>query len=205
LDGTEPDSLSSPAYDKNVVINDDITLKAKAFKPGWISSDIIQQHFFKSSYPVDSAVLLSKLEDKYKANGAKTIIDRDKSDENFASGKWIGCKENPMELLLLFNKPVDASSITLSMLQQIGAYIFPPSQVEIWGGGDKNHLKLLTKMNPQQPDKESGNETLAIKCSFNKTNLSCIRLLITPVRSLPAWHGGKGEKAWIFLDEVFVN
>jgi hypothetical protein len=205
LDGTEPDSLSSPAYDKNVVINDDLTLKAKAFKPGWISSDVVQQHFFKSSYSIDSAVLLSKLDDKYKANGAKTIIDRDKSDENFASGKWIGCKENPMELLLLFNKPVDGGSVTLSMLQQIGAYIFPPAQVEVWGGADKNHLKLLNKINPQQPNKESGNENLAIKCSFDKTNVSCIKLLITPVRSLPAWHAGKGEKAWIFVDEVFVN
>jgi hypothetical protein len=37
LDGKEPDSLSSPVYDKNVVVNDDLTVKAKAFKPGWIS------------------------------------------------------------------------------------------------------------------------------------------------------------------------
>ena len=110
-----------------------------------------------------------------------------------------------MELILMFDKPIETTSITLSMLQQIGAYIFPPSQVEVWGGVDKNHLKLLSKTNPQQPDKESGNENLAIKCNFNKTNLSCIKLLITPVKSLPAWHAGKGEKAWVFVDEVFVN
>jgi len=205
LDDSEPDSISSAVYDKNVVINTDVTVKAKAFKPGWISSDVIQQHFFKSSYNVDSVMLLSKVDDKYKANGAKTFIDGEKSDINFASGKWVGCKENPMEVILMFNKPVEAASITLSMLQQIGAYIFPPSQVEVWGGADKNHLRFLSKTNPQQPNKESGTENLAIKCSFNKTKLSCIKLLITPVRSLPAWHAGKGEKAWVFVDEVFVN
>jgi uncharacterized membrane protein len=205
IDGKDPDSLSSPVYDKSVDINSDFTLKAKAFKPGWISSDIIQQHFFKANYHIDSAILLSKIDDKYKANGAKTIIDGEKSDMNFASGKWIGYREKPMEVMLLFNKPVEASSITLSMLQQIGAYIFPPSQVEVWGGSNKNNLKFFSKINPAQPTKESGQENLAIKCSFNKTSVSCIKLLVTPVKSLPAWHPGKGEKAWVFVDEIFVN
>jgi uncharacterized membrane protein len=205
LDGTEPDSTSSPVYKKEFDINSDLTVKAKAFKPGWISSDIIQQHFFKGNYHVDSAVLLSKVDDKYKANGAKTIIDGEKSDMNFASGKWIACKENPMEVMLMFNKPIEASSITLSMLQQIGPYIFPPAQVEVWGGTNKNNLKLLSKLNPEQPTEKSGDGNLAVKCSFNKTPVSCIKLLVTPVRHLPTWHQGKGEKAWIFVDEVFVN
>jgi hypothetical protein len=205
LDGTEPDSTSSPVYKKAFDINSDLTVKAKAFKQGWISSDIIQQHFFKGNYHVDSAILLSKVDDKYKANGAKTIIDGEKSDMNFASGKWIACKENPMEVMLMFGKPVEASSITLSMLQQIGPYIFPPAQVEVWGGTNKNNLKLLSKLNPEQPTEKSGDENLAVKCSFNKTSVSCIKLLLTPVRHLPAWHQGKGEKAWVFIDEVFVN
>lgn len=204
-DGKEPDSLSSPVYDKVIDINTDFTLKAKAYKPGWISSDIISQHFFKGTYRADSAILLSKMDDKYKGNGAATIIDGIKSDINFASGKWLGYRENPMEVMLLFDKPVEANSITLSMLQQIGAYIFPPVQVTVWGGADKNHLKLLTTIKPQQPTKESTQENLAITCSFAPANVSCIKLLITPVRSLPAWHDGKGQKAWVFVDEVFVN
>ncbi len=205
LDGTEPDSTTSPVYNNKVTISDDITIKAKAFKPGWISSDVIQQHFFKGNYHIDSALLISKADDKYEANGAKTIIDGEKSDMNFASGKWIGYRERPMEVMLMFDKPVDAGSITLSMLQQLGSYIFPPAKVEVWGGTDKAHLKLLDKIQPVQPQKESVTENLAVKCSFDKTTVSYIKLLITPVHSLPAWHAGKGEKAWVFVDEVFVN
>jgi len=145
------------------------------------------------------------VDDKFKGDGAATIIDGIKSDINFASGKWLGYRENPMEVMLLFDKPVEANSITLSMLQQIGAYIFPPVQVTVWGGGDKNHLKLLTTIKPQQPTKESTQENLAITCSFNKTTVTCIKLLVMPVRSLPGWHDGKGQKAWVFVDEVFVN
>ena len=205
LDDKDPDSLSSPVYNAGVDINSDLTVKAKAFKPGWISSDIIQQHFFKGNFHVDSAILLSKVDDKYKANGAKTIIDGEKSDMNFASGKWLGYRENPMEIMLFFDKPVEASSITLSMLQLTGAYIFPPAQIEVWGGSNKSNLKLLSALKPEQPNEKSGQENLAVKCSFNKTSVSCIKLLVTPVRKLPAWHAGKGEKAWVFVDEVFVN
>jgi uncharacterized membrane protein len=210
LDGTDPDSLSSPVYEKNVMIDADVTMKAKAFKPGWIGSDIVEQHFFKGTYHVDSAILLSKADSNYKGNGAKTIIDGVKSDLNFGNGKWLGYKDNPMEAMLLFNKAVEASSITLSMLQITGAYIFPPTQVEVWGGTDKNNLRLLGKTDPPQPDKQSGNENLAIKCSFNKTKVTCIKLLATPVKELPVWipakdEKGKVQKAWVFTDEVFVN
>jgi uncharacterized membrane protein len=210
LDGTDPDSLSSPVYDKNVVIDADVTMKAKAFKPGWIGSDIVQQHFFKGTYPVDSAVLLSKADSQYKGNGGKTIIDGNKSDFNFGNGKWLGYKDNPMDVILMFNKAIEASSITLSMLQITGAYIFPPLQVEVWGGKDKDHLRFLDKTAPDQPGKESGNENLAIKCNFNKTNLKYIKLVVTPVKNLPPWlpakdQKGKVQKAWIFTDEIFVN
>lgn len=204
-DGKEPDSLSSQVYDKAININTDVTIRAKAFKPGWISSDVISQHFFKGSYPVDSVVLISKVDDKYKADGARTIINGEKSDLNFASGKWLGYRDNPMEVLLLFNKPIETSSITLSMLQQLGSYIFPPAQVTVWGGTDKKNLKLLTTIKPQQPNKESTQENLAITCSFTKTTVTYLKLLVTPVKSLPAWHQGKGDKAWVFVDEVFVN
>ena len=205
VDGSEPDSTASPVFDKDVMINTDLTVKAKAFKTGWISSDVMQQHFFKGNYHPDSAMLLSKVDDKFKSDSAKTIIDGIKSDNNFASGKWLGYRENPMQVMLFFNKPVEASSITLSMLLQIGAYIFPPQEVEVWGGTDKNKMKLLGKIKPEQPEKETGQENLAIKCDFAKTNVSCIKLLVTPVRKLPTWHTGKGEKAWVFVDEVFVN
>jgi uncharacterized membrane protein len=210
LDGTDPDSLSSPVYNKNVMIDADVTVKAKAFKPGWIGSDITEQHFFKGTYHIDSAVLLSKSDSNYKGNGAKTIIDGVKSDLNFGNGKWLGYKDNPMEAILMFNKAVEASSITLSMLQQTGAYIFPPLQVEVWGGTNKNNLKFLGKTDPTQPGKESGNENLAVKCSFEKTRVACIKLIVTPVKSLPSWlpakdQKGKVQKAWIFTDEIFVN
>ena len=206
LDGTEPDSLLSPVYNNKLEINSAVTVMARAFKPGWTSSDVMEQHFFKTTYRPDSVILVTPVDPKYKGEGGKTLIDLDKSDLNFGNGKWLAYRQNPMEAILVFGKPVEVKDITLSMLKNVGGFIFPPASVEIWGGLEQNKLKLLRKIDPKQPDKKSKNEeNLAIDCSFDPTTVKFIKVFLKPVAKLPPWHAGKGEKAWIFIDEVFVN
>ncbi|MCW3118289.1 MAG: hypothetical protein JWM28_2371, partial [Chitinophagaceae bacterium] len=200
LDGTDPDSLSSPIYDGKLEINSDITVKAKAFKPGWTSSDMIQQHFFKATYRPDSVVLVTPVDPKYKGKGGNTIIDLDKSDLSFDNGKWLAYRQNPMEAVLFFGKPIEAKSITLSMLKNVSGFIFPPASIEVWGGLEENKMKLLSKLNPKQPTQKSENEeSLAIESSFTPTEVKFIKLLVRPIAKLPHWHSGKTEKAWIFI------
>jgi hypothetical protein len=82
----------------------------------------------------------------------------------------------------------------------------PPQSFEVWGGTNKNDMKLLGKTKPKQPVKEDdpfGN--IAIECNFPATEVSCIKFVAKPVKHLPKWHPGKGEKGWIFIDEVLVN
>jgi hypothetical protein len=206
LNEKEPDSLTSPVYNNDVIINKEITVKAKAFKPGWISSDVISQHFFKSTYVADSAVLLTKTDDKYKGNGSKTIIDLEKGDFNFGNGNWLGYRENDFAVILIFNNPVNATSITISMLKDIGAQIFPPVKIEVWGGNNINQFEKLAQILPEQPRKDSPNqENLALQCTFKSKNLKFLKLVAKPVNRLPGWHPGKGAKGWIMIDEVFVN
>jgi len=57
---------------------------------------------------------------------------------------------------------------------------------------------------PQQPVKYEPDRIEALRAEING-EYGCIRLKVYPVKKLPLWHSGKGEKAWIFLDEVFFN
>lgn len=206
LDGKDPDSVSSPVYDKNVVLKEDVTVKAKAFKPGWISSDIIQEHFFKTTYVADSAVLVTQPDARYKGAGAKTLIDLDKSDLNGGSGKWLGYRDSTMVAVMMYNNPVDVKNVTISLLRDINGYIFPPMRVEIWGGTNEKDMALLSRLEPKQPEKAQGErENISVSCDFKPTSVKCLKLVLVPVAKLPQWHQGKGSKGWIFVDEVFVN
>jgi uncharacterized membrane protein len=206
LDGTEPDSIHSPEYNNNIVLAKNVTVKAKAFKQGWISSTVMENYFFSSAYKVDSVINLRPADEQYKKYGAKTLIDLSKGEtNNFRSGKWLGFKNNKMESLLLFTTPATIKSVTLSTLVDIGSYIMPPLTVEVWGGNNASHLKLLGRNTPQQPTMVQPGYIKAVELFFTPVTVKYLKVIAVPVAKLPLWHPNKGEKGWVFCDEVFVN
>lgn len=206
LDGTEPDSINSPQYNNNIVLAHNVNVKAKAFKRGWISSEVMENYFYSSKYKADSIFHLSFPEEKYKGDGAKTLIDQVKGETtNFGNGKWLGFRKDKMGTLLLFTSPIEVRSVTLSTLINIGGYIMPPVSVEVWGGNDEKHLKLLGHISPEQPTKVEPVYTKAFELSFAPVTIKYLKVIAVPVAKLPKWHPGKGEKGWVFTDEVFVN
>ena len=205
LDGKDPDSINSPVYDKNTVIDKTVLLKAKAYKPGWISSDVMQTWFYKSTYTPDSVALFTAGDEMYKGDGGKTLIDHEKGDLNFKNNKWLGYHGDKMEAMLIFNKPVKVQSVTFSGLVDIGGYIMPAQSIEVWGGNDADHLRLLSRITPQQPSKVEPGYLRGYDCSFSPTELKYIKVKANALPKLPSWHPGKGEKGWFFIDEIFVN
>jgi uncharacterized membrane protein len=205
LDGTEPDSINSPEYNNNITLAKNITVKAKAFKQGWISSAVMENYFFSSKYKADSVINLQPTDEQYKSYGAKILIDLVKGDNNFRSGRWLGFKNNKMETLLLFTAPATVKSVTLSTLVDIGSYIMPALAVEVWGGSDAGHLKLLSRNTPPQPTMSQPSYLKAVELSFTPVTIKYLKIVAVPVAKLPLWHQGKGERGWVFVDEVFVN
>jgi hypothetical protein len=197
--------MRSEIYKPGIVMNEQALLKAKAFKPGWISSNVSQLFFFKNTFAADSAQALLPPDNGYKGNGAATLIDHIKGDNNFRTGKYLGFRNNNLDVLLFFNQPKNISSITLSSLVDIGSYIMPPMSMEVWGGKTKANMKLLQKIQPAQPIKQVPTYSIGYTCSFTTQPLQYIRVVAKPVAVLPAWHPGKGDKGWFFADEIFVN
>jgi hypothetical protein len=213
LYGSDPDSIHSRVYDGHLAIDSAFTIKAKAFKPGWISSDVYSRRFFKNSLLPDSVILFTHPDPKYTADGGKTIADLEKGDINaFLYPKWLGFREYPMEAMLVYNKPVEATSIMISAMKNIGGFVMPPASVEVWGGMNEKDLRLIGRTIPAQTTLSEtkrkdfvNSENLFFKYSFKLTQLKYIKLLLKPVAKLPQWHQGKGQKGWVFVDEVFVN
>jgi uncharacterized membrane protein len=206
IDGTEPDSINASVYDKPIVISKNTDLKARAFKKGWYGSKQVDKVFLKSTYRADSVRLITEPDAKYKAKGGKSLADGVKSSSEPGSGSWLGYRETDFQSYLLFKKPVKASSVTLSMLRNVGGYIFPPVLIEVWGGSDEKSLKLLKTLTPQIPDKTTSNVgDLVLEADFTPQEISCIKVIAKPLSKLPDWHPGKGQKAWVFVDEVLVN
>jgi hypothetical protein len=91
------------------------------------------------------------------------------------------------------------------MLKDIGGHIFPPVALEVWGGMDRSRMRMLGHVSPRQPVKGEANGNLDLDCQFAQTGLQYIKIVARPLRKLPSWHEAKGQKAWIFIDEIMVN
>jgi uncharacterized membrane protein len=205
LDGTDPDSLRSPMYTKNVTISGNAHLKAIAYKPGWYTSDTTEADFYAAKYRPDSLIHLLPPDAEYKDDKSKTLIDLVKGDKNFRSGKWVAFKMNGMEALLVFNQPAAISAVTISSLVDIGSYLMPPLSLEVWGGDDPKQLKLLKRITPPQPTKMQPAYLKAYDLKFKTITARYLKLIANPVPKLPKWHPGKGQKGWFFTDEIIVN
>ena len=204
-DGSEPDSLKSLIYSNEILLKENTTLKARAYKAGWYGSDAITSNFYKSTYKPDSIRFLLPPDKKYRIGGAKILTDSQLGDYDINTGKWVGFRENNMEAMLFFKQPVTIQSITLNVLRQIPTYIFPPTGVEIWGGSDKNNLRLLSITKPKTTKNGDEESFIKVEGKFKPQRISCLKIIAKNLKKLPVWHPGKGEPAWVFVDEIFLN
>jgi hypothetical protein len=194
LDGTEPDSLKSPKYDGKVILDRNLVLKAKAFKPGWITSETVIKNFYKAGLKPDSIALITPPDPSYKADGPKTLINGEKAELSYRNIKWLAYHGKPMEAVVFFNTPQNVSSVTLSSMIDIGGYVFPAASIEIWGERKKWSNEAAEKSSPVQPTMSKPIWAEGLEVKFDQATVSSLKVIVRPVAKLPTWHQGKGSR-----------
>lgn len=209
LDGTEPDSVHSPVFVKPMRFTNSTIIKAKAFKEGWLGSEVVQKTLYHSNIHPDTAYFITQPDKKYMGIGAKTLIDYELGEKNFGNGKWLGYKDTHMELVVGFKKPTLVKEAYLNALVNMGSYIFPIVSIQVLGSNDGKHFVEINKTGFAALDKDSPkamNETQSFYCKINKpAPFKFYKLVVQNLKKLPEWHPGKGTPAWIFMDELFLN
>jgi hypothetical protein len=193
-------------YDGSIEATSSITqLRARAYKEGWFGSEVTGGIFYKTTFKPDSIIMLTLPERRYMAKGAETLMDRESGDVNYGSREgWLGYRNDRMETIVEFKNPVDLQSVTLSTNCDVGGYIFPAKRIRVWGGADKGHTVLLSTLEPDQPDGYISMQK-GLACTFKQQPITYLKIVAEPVPTLPSWHSGKGEKGWLFVDEILFN
>ncbi|HET9744202.1 MAG TPA: FN3 associated domain-containing protein [Chitinophagaceae bacterium] len=207
-DGTDPDSTTSPVYNAPVTANGFTMIRARSVKSGWYSSPVTSFSFFKKGIRPARAELINAPNEKYKGEGAASLIDAKKGlAENFGDAAWLGFREKPFGAYFYFDTVRTINSISISYNKSIQSYLMPPAEIEVWGGNEKNKLKLLKKITPRQPTKNELNavQIEGIDIKIEPSAYTWYKVVAKNVSKLPSWHPGKGDKAWVFIDEIFFN
>ena len=205
LNGTLPDSISGQTYESPIIVNETVKLKTLACKDGWYCSDLLEITCYVEGYKPTQVTLLKPADKQYPGEGASSLTDGRKGFiDVLKEPSWLGFRENAFEAGFDFgSQPPSIHKIVLSYADNLGGYIFPPTELEVWGGKSATEIKLIKSIKIEQPTGYRSQRMEAVGISFDSSTHEYYKIVAKPVSKLPLWHGGKGQKGWFFVDEVF--
>lgn len=208
-DGSDPDSVSAPLYDGHLIVDKTTGVKAKAYKKGWLSSDVTTLNIYRSAHKPDTAIMLSKLNRVHVQKGAATFFDHELGTFNANSPAWAnnwgGVRGNDLVLLLKYDMPRRVGSLSLNCLVEIETAIFPPETIEVWGGDSPENFQLIGRRKVQLPSDYQKPYIQLFDCELDDFEVTHLKIVATPVMKLPDWHRGAGRQALLLVDEILVN
>lgn len=204
LDGTEPDSVTSPVFTAPIFVKNTGKLIAKAYAKDWIGSKTTEAVFIHSGITPSGFSLLSEPNPKYRASGAATLFDLEKAEPANHGQKWLGFQDAPMVLEISFEGESNPKEMSLSLLYNEAAHIFPPSKVVIQGL-ENGKWKVLASKTPTIAAKPLPARSDLLNFELESANYERLKVTLTPLPHLPKWHPNAGSKGWAFVDEVIFN
>ena len=194
--GNEP-TLTSKKYKAPIQVSNPGIYKFKAFHKDWKPSDVTEIELFKKGIFAQTILWHTKASEKYSGQGAKTLINQTKASLNFTDKEWVGL-DSVAVATVNFKEKTFLKSVTISYLNDVSSWIFPPELVVLFINDIKREIPISA---PTEPVNKK-NETVKIPI---ETEVKSLKIQIKNMQSIPEWHEGKGQNAWLFMDEFIFN
>ncbi len=146
------------------------------------------------------------LNSQYTGGGNKALVDKVLGDLDWRKGNWQGVQGQDFECVVdLINKR-RIQSVGIHALQDTRSWIFYPKQVQFFVSKDGQNF---TALNSIQNTISELLDTTSVQWFQNtldaRAKYRYIKVVAKNYGKLPNWHPGKGENAFIFVDEIEVR
>lgn len=196
-DGTLPTTASNK-YSKPLSITKEGMYQFKAFHPKWSPSEVTELKLYQKGVTPETIHWSTQASDSYKGAGTSTVINQRKASLNFRDAEWVGF-DTIAKATISFEKSSFIESISVGYLIDQKSWIFPPEKITIY-------LNTVDTIEVHIPKSEE--TTLRkledVKIDINK-EVKTLTISVSNLTQLPEWHPGKGNKAWLFMDEWIFN
>jgi len=203
-DGSDPTS-SSALYTDTLKLKEACTLKAISIRSGG-SSRIFQEELKLHKACFKPITMLQPINAQYAYDGAGTLVDGLKGGFNYKTGRWIAFYRNDMEAVIDMKQPTEFSSVSISTLVEKGDWVFDARRFAVSISDDGQNFTEIGAEDYPAMAADSPNQIYEHTLTFSAPQKArYIKVYVQPEHSLPEWHGGKGNPAFVFLDEISVN
>lgn len=203
LDGTEP-TAASLKYEDGLSIDQACVLRMTAVRPegnSRITCDTIS--FSKSTAKPIS--MLQPINKAYEFNGAPTLVDGMTGNRNYKTGHWIAFYKNDMEAVIDLKEATEISSMTLRACVEKGDWIFDARGISVEVSDDNKAFKQVASESYPAMKETDPNQIYVHTLNFTPVKTRYVKVKALSEKSIPAWHGGKGNPGYLFVDEIILN
>jgi hypothetical protein len=212
LDGSAP-GPGSPVYHRPLPLDSSVKIRARAYK-GNIPSAIASESVYRKHLGQDHALTTVFPYSHNYTGGKNALLDGIRGSDKYYDGHWQGYQGVDFDGVVDLGTGYPVDSVSVSMLQDAGSWIFLPLGVEIWTSEDGVNFSKVEAVPSPLPDPpvEPYTRTWAWKRNVagsadtaGQTAARYIRIHAKNIGRCPKGHPGAGDKAWLFLDEIIIN
>jgi hypothetical protein len=204
-DGTPPDRMSA-LYTVPFTITTPARIRAALFYPGSTTPLVTgEAHFMRSLFPPPK--YLQPYSEKWPGQGPLNMVDGIHGSAHF-DGYFQGFEYNDMDIVIDLGGRKPLHEIRVTLLQNIGVWIFLPERVEFFLSHDgANFEKVGDVQTVNELERTDGTFLKDYAVSLEQKSANFVRVRAKNIGMCPPWHAGfeYHGKAWLFADEVVIR
>ena len=203
-DGTTPDSLSA-VYTGPFTIESTSLVQAISRKDGWDPSGIAERQFIRASIEPQKIVVSPQPNDRYKAEGAASLIDFRKGSVQFTDGAWLGYEKQHLTTTMTLDAETEVKGVTVSALRAAGSYIHYPKQIIVSLSSNGKTYQKAGQLDIPVATESTAPELKNFFVEIETSKAKYIKVDIKSQLVNPDWHPAPGAPCWMFIDEILVE
>jgi len=201
-----PATAASALYTGPFVLKEPTRVSAAFFRQGEQSPAFsAEAEFQRALYPPPKYI--QPFSEKWPGQGVLNMVDG-KRGAVYTDACFQGFEQNDMDIIVDLGGKKDISSLAVSLVQDLKAWVFFPVNVEFLISHDgANFEKVGEASTPKEFERKEGSLKNDYAVTFDRRAANFVRVRARNIGLCPSWHGGfeyKG-KAWLFADEIVVR
>jgi len=202
-DGSDP-AENTMIYAKPFKIKESVVVKARAYLNDTPSEALKVSEVLRHLAVGKTVTYFQEYHQRYSGGGDLALVNGIRGSDEYHDGNWQGFRGKDVELVIDLEKEKTISRIATGFLQDQGSWILFPEKVEYYGSKDGDQFKKLGEVNNEISKKEKGSIVQDFTLNITSGKYRYLKIFAQKL-SLPEWHSGAGNDAWLFLDEIIVE
>ncbi len=204
LDGKTP-TTKSFKYEGKFTIKQTSELKALAIRKNGMKSKVFSEKVVVSKSTFRPVDLITRPDSAYTFDGGNLLVDGLLGgSSNYKTGRWIGFKKNDLVAVIDMLEPTSISKAEIRNAVVTGDWIFDASEISLESSNNDSIFTPVSSQSYVDAHKEHWSDIVTHTLTFNPVIARYFRIKVKST-IMPEWHDGKGQRGYIFVDEIKLD